>query len=667
MTNLIIFYIDIYFYWCLTENNMKKKGLLLPLFKLTISLCCVILFFFIFVIVFPQFIKATNLPFYDDFSSGNISSWSTYAPYGNWQVINKEIVGSAQNSPQKIFSYALSGDYNWNNYSFQADIMGKDTVDKILLFYFQEDGSTYAINLRSSYSNNQGNDLMLQKRVGFTGNADLINSVPLVNYTNTLYTIKVNIYNIESDVQIDVFVNNILKIHTIDESSNFKSGKIGLGVWPETPAENHFDNIKVESILNVPTPTPNTIFSPTPTETATPTPTATPTTTPTIAPTPTATPFPYINVPDIKQFSTPWGTQEYDQATNWSINPVIERWGCALTSATMILRNFNHEIWPDSLNSWLKTQADGYIRNGLLNWLAVSRYSKQNTQKIDASQDLPTLVYQRIETSDRNQVEDGLNQNIPPILKIPGHFFVVKGKLGSEYVINDPASSISLLSEIESERGNFNTINKFTPTHTDLSYLMFVIDNNFILQTYSLNGIKTAGTLYTDEPIIDDMDPLNTESSDTLKTFLLPAPANGFYQLKVSGTGSYKLDSYLYNKDGNVTTNSYTGNITGTKPDNFLLTVSESGRDISPISFNSLFDDIDKAWKSRQIINMSLYKLIRNQVSTSKNLYDRGRTKLAKIQLSFVYNVVRFSPPYRIKPQTSSHLLAKISLLYKSL
>jgi hypothetical protein len=35
------------------------------------------------------------------------------------------------------------------------------------------------------------------------------------------------------------------------------------------------------------------------------------------------------------------------------------------------------ELNPDTLNNWLITQKDGYIGNGMVNWLALSRLSKQ--------------------------------------------------------------------------------------------------------------------------------------------------------------------------------------------------------------------------------------------------------------------------------------------------
>jgi hypothetical protein len=250
-----------------------------------------------------------------------------------------------------------------------------------------------------------GNKITLQK-------ADTINGGGAIeSYTGSAFNHSVGgKYHFETQVvnkNIKVYVDDIEIFNYTDESDYpILQGKAGFqsGVHANG-GDVEFDNFLVKNL----DPSPTEI----PTETPTPTPTPTATLIETPTPTPTESPFPYINVPDIKQFSTPWSSQEYDQATKWSLKPTIERWGCALTSAAMILRNFNHKVFPDFLNNWLKSQSDGYIRNGLINWLAVSRFSKTNTQKIDENLDLPTLSYERVETSDKSKIEEILNQNIP--------------------------------------------------------------------------------------------------------------------------------------------------------------------------------------------------------------------------------------------------------------
>ena len=104
----------------------------------------------------------------------------------------------------------------------------------------------------------------------------------------------------------------------------------------------YFDSVisNETAFSSTPTPSPTPVSTSTPTATPvsspTPTPISTPTSTPISTPTPSPTPTPtplILGVSDIKQYSSPWGSLEYDSANNWSTSGTsISRWGCALTS-----------------------------------------------------------------------------------------------------------------------------------------------------------------------------------------------------------------------------------------------------------------------------------------------------------------------------------------------
>jgi hypothetical protein len=147
----------------------------------------------------------------------------------------------------------------------------------------------------------------------------------------------------------------------------------------------------------------------------------------------------------------------------------------------------------------------------------------------------------------------------------------------------------------------------------------------------------------------------------------LPKPEETFYILIVKGTGSYQLDSYLYDKEGRVSTQTIKSSIIGNSPDNFLVVISKDTQGISPVTFKSLIEDVNKAWGERKIFSRTLYRLIKNYLSSANNFYSHGKTKLAKIQLSFVYNLIRFSPPSHINPTASKFLLTKTLILYRSI
>jgi len=95
------------------------------------------------------------------------------------------------------------------------------------------------------------------------------------------------------------------------------------------------------------------------------------------------------------QIDPSWEHFEYDSASTWfASNLSIGKWGCALTSASMVLNYFSHPTNPKLLNDWLLSQPDGFIRNGLVNWLAISRYTKLHKNSNNS-----ILEFNRLEAS----------------------------------------------------------------------------------------------------------------------------------------------------------------------------------------------------------------------------------------------------------------------------
>ncbi len=151
-----------------------------------------------------------------------------------------------------------------------------------------------------------------------------------------------------------------------------------------------------------------------------------------------------LNVPLLRQTDPLWGAQVYDSASRWSpAHATISDWGCAETSAAMILQYYgitklpnNINLDPGTLNTWLKNQPDGYIGNGLLNWLAISRLSKL------AKTNNPNFIYDALEYRrkgiDKVSLTDDINAGQPDILEEPGHFIVGKGINADTFNINDP-------------------------------------------------------------------------------------------------------------------------------------------------------------------------------------------------------------------------------------
>lgn len=266
-----------------------------------------------------------------------------------------------------------------------------------------------------------------------------------------------------------------------------------------------------------------------------------------------------LPVPILKQISDPWQSQIYDSANLWSpLNTTINRWGCALTSAAMVLQYHginklpdNTELDPGTLNAWLKGQPDGYVGNGYLNWLAVSRLSMLAKQSGNNPGFLfDALEYNRIENEDKTQLTTDLQNNIPGILEEPGHFVVAKGVNGDTFDINDPYYTRTTLND---GYGNtFLKLGRFVPSSTDLSYIQVVVPEDIDVSLINPDG-NTDGSIYIQQPIIDPLTGILT-NGPPIKIIYLQKPPTGEYQLIFSSeTGKiYDGKAYLYDDQGNV-------------------------------------------------------------------------------------------------------------------
>jgi len=374
-----------------------------------------------------------------------------------------------------------------------------------------------------------------------------------------------------------------------------------------------------------------------------------------------------LDVPDIKQFSSPWNDDEYDTATTWSTNPSIERWGCALTSSLMTLKYHGYSTDPGALNTWLNSEPDGYIRNGLLNWLAVSRYSKTHSN----SKGYSALEYKK-HSANASLLSGEISNNRPGILKVPGHFVVAKGITGSDFLVNDPASNTNtLLSQVETEHGGtYSQINSYIPSTTDLSYLVFVINEGFDIHLFGHDGVEIPSDYSLEEPLTDDIDG-GTASSETLGVFLFPKPENGSYEVQISGPiGNYQLDSYIYDQNGNVNMSESLGTLAGGQTDSYLINFNKTNSEdssISEVSFNSLLSDLDEAYSNGKITKRGVYISLRVLVQTAKKSYENGRIHASKILLNVAKKELIKVTPRFIEQETADYLVFKIELLTNSL
>lgn len=534
-----------------------------------------LLFVFFFMFLSCSNVKANTVIFEDNFDDDDVSNWTVLRNecLTNWQT-NNQSYGIIINSPCVTESIpdelTIPSD---SSYSFEVDMkMSPITnMDRNFVFKYKNSSNWYGIHTL-------GSNIYLHKVVAST-EYFLTNWQTSYSFTdNETYHFKVDV----TPAGYSIYINNVFHTFVPESGSTFSSNKAGLqassGGVPNS--EVWFDNVKVTLIDSTPTstptesptPTPTAIASPTPTPTKSPTPTPTPTKsptpTPTLSPSPTP-PYPSLNVIDLKQYSLPWGPLIYDSANRWSSYPTIERWGCALTSAVMVLNYHGHSVTPESLNNWLKNQPDGYISNGLVNWIAVTRYTKQHDSLTSAS-----LEYVRLPVDNSSLINE-LENNRPAILKLPSHFVVAKGQTTNSFKINDPASSVN--TDLIPYGNNYLAINSFTPSHTNLSYILLTINPNFDIRVYNGNTLVN-GNIYIEDPLIDDIDKTST-SGAPIKIFEFPKPANGNYKIEISGMGRYTLNSYIYDTNGNVSKNRYDGRLRKSDKDRINIIINKPKRD----------------------------------------------------------------------------------------
>ncbi|CAN5359220.1 hypothetical protein BH10PAT1_BH10PAT1_5730 [soil metagenome] len=546
--------------------------------------------------------------FQDNFESQSLSNWEiingswgfqTDSPNNHWLT----------NTTTSTDSEIQTGDFSWTNYEFSLDLISITGVDKNVFFRVNNQRSTGLPNhsLPVGYGLHiSGNLLELQKWILTAGNYN----PPLRSYnsTNAITHIKV----IANNSNIKIYANNSIlpSIDYTDNNSPILSGRIALAAIPGSPSKVWYDNIQVSDLTE---------------------------------------PIP-LNVPDLKQYSSPWGNQTYDHANLWSTNPTITHWGCALTSADMILQYYGFTVNPKDLNTWLNSQPDGYIGNGLLNWLAISRYSETHATN------QPSLEFSR-QTNTNENLSNELTNNRPAILEEPGHFVVATSQTDTSFTINDPAYSDR--PTLDSYNNTFNSIETYTPSHTNLSYIMLTINPEFDLKVYDTNNQEITGNTFIQNPLIDDMDNSKT-SGNALKIFMFPKPENGIYKVEVSGNGIYEIDSYLYDVNGNVNLTKTNGIVGDDEIDNFQITIGQNNITKQILTIDDVIKDLNDAKSKNKIKSNYVYQEINSLLNTSKKLILSHQNTLAKTTLKGILQFIKAYTPSQIDPAISKLLQSEI-------
>lgn len=316
----------------------------------------------------------------------------------------------------------------------------------------------------------------------------------------------------------------------------------------------------------------------------------------------------------------------------------------------MVLKYFGYNISPDGLNNWLKSQVDGYIRNGLLNWLAVSRYTKLNPNASGEA-----LEYSRVPGSNTSDLLAELAEGRPAILEEPGHFVVAKSQTLTSFGINDPAYADR--PTLDSYFNTFNSIGRYTPSHTDLSYILLVTNPNTNIAVFDTNGNKIEGYSYTLNPLRDDGG--TAVSGEVLNAFSFPKPPEGEYRIELTGNGQYSLETYLYDQSGEVNKSTFDGLIAPSQTDTFTVGVVRDGGNSQTnenLSLDSLLNDLDNSFNFSLINKPQIYNLLRGHLILARGMGERGKTGAVKGLLTAFYYALRAFAPKFITQDASNIL-----------
>lgn len=576
----------------------------------------------------PKKIFAKDILFQDNFNDGNSNGWFETSPWGSWTVQNNSYIGQAQliQSPA-LPSISTIGDEKWQDYEFSVNIKSLLGIDKQILFRVNtSQNRAYILNMRSSYFNG-GNDIILAKRSPLgTEKASLLLIKQFINSQNTDYKVKIQVKNTQIGTNIVVYINENEEINYLDNDNPILNGKIGLevvpgGYMPGNPigliTKISYDEVLVTSLENK---------------------------------------F------DMKQYDPKWKDVTYDSADIWSPGKsTIERYGCAVTSAAMILQNYGHSVTPETLNSWL-IDNDGYVGEGLLNWSAVTKWAKESNE---SNPDAKKLEYKRYSFT-TEKLDEELTATRPAILKLKNndtggtHFVVVTNKDQSVYKMSDPATENEDLSFYPSDR--YNRINSFVPSNTDLSYLYSYLSPTHTLKVFSPSGTELDGI--DEEATYEDQVDHTVLKKKQLTTFEWAKPTIGKYKIQVTGNGAYSLETRYYDSLANLEKKDVQGKSTNTT-DTYFLTIGEQ-TSLKKVDFAYLKELLTNAYSGNKIKNKGVYQALYSTAVAAEKTTQKQNTKLAKVLLDVMIFEIKLSRKY-IVAETSTELINTIQILKESL
>lgn len=520
----------------------------------------IILVLFILFSPKPIWASENKVVFKDNFSN-DLSQWEAVRDDGSlWEIKNGmlEVTVQDRHTITELVPKDEKWNSNWENIQYDLDIIPIEGADRNISFNFIDLLNWFEIHF-------VGNGFEIAKLDNGIVTYQLYSSGSLTDNQANHVSIKL------LDDYIRISVNGQIIAEGNNEYFDNENGKIGLkaGTGAVSPTTIKFDNILVTSLdedENI------------------------------------------LDVPDIKQTDPQWADQEYDQATDWSDQPTIARWGCALTSMVMILNYHDIDYLPDgtaitpaSLNDWLRSQPDGYIGQGLFNWIAVTRLTRLISEQYQTTK----LEYSKSMADHFQTAIDQINLNQPVILQTLGHFLVGKGvnEDGNDLSVNDPNSNQSQFNQLNSELISTRT---FTPSQTDLSYLLFVHDDQLKVSITDESGQQITDS-FTDTIISNDQQ----IPGQVIHHIAQPSAGKYYISVNQDQLADYQLEIYSYDQDANLTELHQQGSV-GAQPITFELLYPENNISIQNqnCSFDSFRQILDQSYQAKGLKKYYVFSLL---------------------------------------------------------
>jgi hypothetical protein len=410
-----------------------------------------------------------------------------------------------------------------------------------------------------------------------------------------------------------------------------------------------------------------------------------------------------LDVPFFSQRDEEWGGEEYDYASSWTSPGKIgiERWGCALTSAAMVLgyHGVNQGASvdmdgsvdyfatdPGNLNEWLIGN-NGYTNWGGVIWSSITKYAKVAKDK-GAPGSGKTFEFYYPDYTGIDQISDDLESEdpVPGIIRLVKnsnggtHFVVTTGVDGTDDILlNDPwqlpdeEPPHSLNGLYPENKYTRSKLGRFVPSETDMSYLWMFGEPGvelMVVDPVSEDAIPESFGFM--ESLLDSDDPDNSESPEQFVWGLPKPDAGSEYLVRVSLTsgeaGVKLLDLRLFDEDGNQVQLLLKVLVGEGDSKELLIKVGDNLDEIVVLhSFDSVMDDLQTAGDLGLIHPWGLLKSFQARLWAAERLAGMGRNGPAVKILENLVASIKQHTPDQVGEEVSELLVGEIGQLMESL